>query len=52
VKDVTVKLTGVGDIKVWATDTLRGSFTGFGNILYKGNPAVDIKGLERNINPL
>jgi hypothetical protein len=49
----TVKLTGVGDVKIWAVITLNGNLEGIGDILYKGNPAMNMrtKGIGK-IEPL
>jgi len=32
------------DIKIWVTESLTGSHSGIGDILYKGNPSI------KNIN--
>ena len=42
VQNVAIKHSGVGKATVWATDSLHGTLSGVGNILYKGNPAVSI----------
>jgi hypothetical protein len=42
VQNATIKHSGVGDAKIWATNTLNGSISGAGNILYKGNPAINV----------
>jgi hypothetical protein len=43
VQNVTVTLSGAGNVRIWATDSLNGTLSGAGDILYKGNPAVDVK---------
>jgi hypothetical protein len=47
VENVNVNLSGAGNIKTWATNTLTGDISGFGNILYKGNPVkiINITGI-------
>jgi len=42
VENVNITLHGTGDIKVWATDTLTGKFSGVGDVLYKGDPLINI----------
>jgi len=42
VQNVTIYHSGVGNAKIWATDSLNGTLSGVGNILYKGNPAINI----------
>jgi len=42
-KDIYIKHSGVGDAKIWAVDSINGSLTGIGNILYKGDPHKDIR---------
>ena len=39
VQRADITLSGTGKIKVWATNSLRGSLSGVGDILYRGNPA-------------
>jgi len=43
VQNITISHSGVGTSKVWAESTLTGKLSGVGEILYKGNPAIDIK---------
>jgi hypothetical protein len=52
-KNVTINHSGVGNAKIWATDSLNGTLSGVGNILYKGNPTINInrKGIG-NVNRL
>lgn len=40
VQDVTITHSGIGNIKIWATNTLNVTFSGIGDILYKGNPTI------------
>jgi hypothetical protein len=42
VQNVTITHSGVGDAKIWATNSLKGTLSGVGNILYVGNPKVEI----------
>jgi len=42
VQNIYITQSGVGTSKVWAVDTLRGSLSGVGSILYKGSPTVNI----------
>jgi len=42
IENATVRHSGVGEIKIWVTDSLSGSLSGVGNIRYKGNPAVSV----------
>jgi hypothetical protein len=42
VNNVTATLSGVGDIGLWATDTLYATLTGVGDIRYRGNPQIFI----------
>ena len=52
-QNVTIRLSGAGNAKIWATNTLNGSFSGSGNILYKGSPTINInKTGTGNITPL
>ena len=43
IENVTIHHSGVGDMKIWATHSLEGTLSGVGNILYKGNPTVNVK---------
>jgi len=43
VQNITITHSGVGNSKIWATNTLHGNLSGVGNILYKGNPAINVK---------
>ena len=43
VQNVTVEQSGVGDAKIWVTNSMNGTLSGVGDILYKGNPTVNIK---------
>ena len=53
VQDVTIRHSGVGNAKIWATKTLNGNLSGVGNILYKGNPAINVHRLGiGSIKPL
>ena len=54
VQNVSIRFSGAGNAKIWATNTLNGSFSGSGNILYKGSPTinVNITSIAGNINPL
>ena len=48
VENAIVVLSGVGDITLWVTQTLKGEHTGVGDILYKGTPTIkdiDFKGV-------
>lgn len=38
-----LKISGSGNIKVYATDNLLVKITGSGNVYYKSNPTVDVK---------
>jgi hypothetical protein len=40
-ENVVVTLSGTGDIKTWATKSITGNISGVGNVLYKGNPAIN-----------
>ena len=42
IENATVRHSGVGEIKIWVTDSLSGSLSGVGNIRYKGNPVVSV----------
>jgi hypothetical protein len=39
-KDVTVKIAGSGDARVWAKDTLTASIAGSGDITYAGDAKI------------
>jgi hypothetical protein len=41
-RDINIINSGIGDAKVWATGTLTGELSGIGNILYKGEPKINI----------
>jgi len=43
IENGTIHHSGVGDVKIWATHSLGGTLSGVGNILYKGNPTVNVK---------
>jgi hypothetical protein len=47
VENVTVMGGGVGDIEIWAVNTLNGKWSGVGTIHYKGNPrfGMDFSGV-------
>ena len=53
VQNATIRHSGVGNARIWATNALNGSHSGVGNILYKGSPAINVKrsGVG-NIKPL
>ena len=36
----TVKISGHGNVKIWAEETLDVRISGFGNVIYKGAPKV------------
>ena len=40
---VDVNLSGTGNVKTWAENVLTGKLSGIGDILYRGNPARNIK---------
>jgi hypothetical protein len=42
VENATVTYSGVGNIKIWVTNTLNGNGSGVGKIEYKGNPRMNI----------
>jgi hypothetical protein len=42
VQDVTITHSGVGNARVWATNSLNGTLSGVGNIFYKGDPAINV----------
>jgi len=42
VQNATINHSGLGDAKIWATNILDGSFSGAGNIFYKGNPTINV----------
>jgi len=42
VEDIIITHSGVGEAKIWATNSLKGSLSGVGNILYKGNPTIEV----------
>jgi len=53
VQNATINHSGVGNTKIWATDLLSGSLSGVGNILYKGNPTINVKRTGvGNVKPL
>ena len=53
VQNVNINHSGVGNSKIWVTDSLTGSLTGVGNILYKGDPTINVnKTGIGNIRPL
>jgi hypothetical protein len=41
-QNVTIKHSGVGNAKIWATNSLSGTISGIGNILYIGNPTINV----------
>jgi len=41
-ENVSISLSGVGDIRTWATKNLTGSISGVGNVLYKGEPTINV----------
>jgi hypothetical protein len=43
VENGSIKHSGVGDVKIWATENLHGRLTGVGDIKYKGSPEIDIR---------
>ena len=43
VQNITIQNSGVGSAKIWATESLKGTLSGVGNVSYKGNPEVNIK---------
>jgi len=43
VENITITHSGVGNAKVWAVNSLRGTLSGVGNILYKGNPTINVR---------
>jgi hypothetical protein len=53
VQNATVRHSGAGNISIWATNALNGTLSGFGNILYKGNPTINVnrRGVG-NIKPM
>ncbi|MCL2557250.1 MAG: DUF2807 domain-containing protein [Treponema sp.] len=53
VHNITINHSGVGNSKIWATDSLNGTLSGVGNILYKGSPTINVKKTGvGNIRPL
>ena len=40
---VDVTLSGTGNVKTWAENALTGKLSGIGDILYKGNPAKNVR---------
>ena len=42
VQNLVIEHSGVGKATVWATNSLNGTLSGIGNILYKGNPTVNL----------
>ena len=42
VEHIIITNSGVGDAKIWATSSLKGSLYGVGNIFYKGNPTIEV----------
>lgn len=52
-QEADVTLTGAGSARVWAETTLKGSVSGAGSILYRGEPQVDqfVSGLG-SVKPL
>jgi len=40
VQNSEVSISGSGDCKIYATETLNASISGSGNVIYKGNPVV------------
>lgn len=40
-QSVNAKITGSGDIRLWAIQSMKAETFGSGNILYKGNPTVN-----------
>ena len=42
VQNAIINMAGVGTLRVWATDTLNGKLSGVGNVLYKGNPSINV----------
>ena len=43
VKNANITHSGVGDARIWVTDSLNGTHSGVGNIQYKGNPEKNVK---------
>ena len=41
VENVSINGDGIGNIETWATNSLTGSFSGIGNVSYKGNPTTN-----------
>jgi hypothetical protein len=53
VQNIHITHSGVGDAKIWATDSLNGTLSGVGNIRYKGSPTVNVNRTGvGNIRPL
>jgi hypothetical protein len=42
VQNATIKHSGVGNAKIWATNYLNGTLSGVGNNYYKGNPTINL----------
>ncbi|MDX9770062.1 MAG: head GIN domain-containing protein [Tenuifilaceae bacterium] len=51
-QNATIRITGTGDVKVKAIETLDVTISGVGNVYYKGNPAVSttITGVGNVVN--
>ena len=53
VQNASITHSGVGNARIWATNTLKGNLSGVGNILYKGSPKINVKRTGvGNIKPL
>jgi len=42
VEHIIITHSGVGEAKIWATNSLKGSLSGVGKIFYKGNPTIEV----------
>jgi hypothetical protein len=42
VENVTIAGRGVGNIKIWAVDSLSGKWSGVGSVQYKGSPRINM----------
>ena len=42
VQNVSINHSGVGTARIWVTNSLTGTLSGVGNILYRGNPAINV----------
>lgn len=41
-ENMCIKISGVGDTKIWATKSLTGKISGIGDVYYKGEPVIDV----------